>query len=484
MIKLHPSAKILLAFFITFFVTYSVINLLVSQVKQREHQVHVEAAKILQREVSEQFQRVLDVTLVIGQMSSVYVFNQDKDDSSYGEMMHQILAEKKYILGLNQLNRDGKIISIYPKDNNEAAMGKISQNFPELLKSYQRGDKFWFSPPFQLYQGGPGFVFYIPIQSKNKLLGWMAPVISSQRFFEHFRSIDFFNEYDLVIKDQDSGNIYFGTGIAPENEEIKEVQSRIWGRNITFQSWPKVTNQKFELPFWWRFLICLIISLFCALVMKIHLQKNKAFNRLQDISGLLKLTSNEVLSNLMDIQKDYLSNESKGFQTNDVAAYDIQAATNLFEQIELLQNIASSDHLPDETFEILPLIKEHLDLLSEVVSKKNLKLKLDADSFKEIKVTGNKWLISNTVLRNALSYSALVSCPEGKIEVSHTQDARECSTIFYIEKIITEEMSKAFRIERRLLVAQNVMGLLDGKITIREDGEGGMIVKLSTAPIN
>ncbi len=482
--KLSPSLKLLLTFFISFFVTYSLINLAVKQIEQREQQVHVEAAKILQQEITEQFQLVLDVTRVIGEMSSIYIFNNNKLDDTYGELLKKVLDERKYILGLNQLDTNGKIVTISPKQSNQAALGKISQNTAELLKSKERGDKFWFSPPFQLFQGGSGFVFYLPIESKNKFLGWMAPVISSQLFFEHFRTSDFFSNYDLTIKDEATGNTYFSTGVAPKNEFVREAKSRMWNRSILFQTWPKQTNPQFSLPFWLRFFICLLVSLFCGLMMKVHLQRNKAYMRLKDISGLLKLTSNEVLSNLMDIQKEYLANGANGLQDDDVARNDIQSATNLFEQIELLQNIAGSEHLDEETFEILPLIKEHLELISEVVSKKNLKLKLDADSFKEIKVTGNKWLISNTVLKNALSFSALVSRPDGMIEVTHTVTPRECCTIFHIEKIIADEMTKAFRIERRLMVAQNVMGLLNGEISIREDGSGGMIVKLSTEPIS
>ena len=217
--------------------------------------------------------------------------------------------------------------------------------------------------------------------------------------------------------------------------------------------------------------------------MKIYLQKKKAYQRLENIRDVLKLTSNEVLSKLMDIQNNYLSLGADGFLSTNVVEKDIQSVTNLIEQIELLQNIASSEQIEEETFEILPLIKEHLELLQEVVPRKNLKLKLDAESFLGIKVTGNKWLVSNTVLKNALSYSALISQPDGRIEVSHTVSPRECSTIFHIEKVIEREISQTFKIERRLLVARNVMELLDGHITIHEDGAGGIILKLSTQPL-
>ena len=480
--RLHPSLKILLAFFLSFLATYSLINLITFKVGQREKLLHLEAAKTLQKEISHQFELMLDVSLVIGNMASVYIHQQDQN-VHYGELVQKVLQEKDYIQGLNQLNYQGRIIHTYPQENNRDALGKVTQNYPELVESYQRGEKFWFSPPFELYQGGTGFVFYIPIKSKGKLLGWIAPVISSQIFFNHFRSMDFFSKYDLTIKDEETANFYFETGLPPKEQATKEIKNNMWGRNITFQSWPKASNPQFELPFIWRFLICLAVSLFCGLMMKIYLQKKKAYQRLENIRDVLKLTSNEVLSKLMDIQNNYLSLGADGFLSTNVVEKDIQSVTNLIEQIELLQNIASSEQIEEETFEILPLIKEHLELLQEVVPRKNLKLKLDAESFLGIKVTGNKWLVSNTVLKNALSYSALISQPDGRIEVSHTVSPRECSTIFHIEKVIEREISQTFKIERRLLVARNVMELLDGHITIHEDGAGGIILKLSTQPL-
>jgi len=479
MIKLPPTLKLLSTLVISFLLSFAVINFIVSQINSREKKLQREATQVVQQEISNKFELTLDVSLVVGKMSSAYI-HQKVGDNHYGELVHQILEDKNFILGLNQLDPQGKIINIYPEDENQGAMGKVTQNFQELMRSYDRGEKFWFSPPLELFQGTQGFVFYIPIKIDNKLSGWIAPVISSELFFKHFRERDFFNKYELVIKDRSTGNIYFETGLPSKKENFKEVSTTMWGRDIIFISWPKISNPPFEIPFFLRFIISLLISFFCTLSMKIHLQKRKAYNRLEDISDVLKLTSNDILSKLIDIQNTYLSNDSPGFTNSEAAEKEIQSAMNLFEQVELLQNIAGSEHFDEETFEILPLVREHLYQLKEIVSKKNLSLKLDVESFKEIKITGNRWLISNSVLKNALSFSALISCPDGRIEVSHSVSQRECSTIFYIEKIIEEEMSKAFRIDRRLLVAQNVMNLLNGEITIREDGSGGMILKLST----
>lgn len=481
--KLNPSAKIILTFIISFALTYSLIKLITSQIEQREQNLQNEATHLLQKEIRDQFQLVLDTTLIIGKMSSFYLHNQDKGDETYGELLQRILVEKEYIIGLNQLDKNGNIFNIYPVESNQGARGKVSQNYSEILKSYERGEKFWFSPPFQLYQGSPGFVFYIPIENNNKLMGWMAPAISSPLFFKHFKTLDFFKNYELVIKDASTGNIYFETGMAHQTDELHEYKSRIFKRDIIFQTWPKTSNPRFEIPFYGRFLICLLIAFICALFMKIHLQKNKAYMRLGEISDVLKLTSNEILLNLMDIQNNFLSQADPEFKNNLEENKDLQTATNLFEQVELLRNIASSENFYEETFEILPLIKEHLSTLQEVVAKKNLKLKLESETFKDIKITGNKWLISNTVLRNALSYCALISAPNSQVEITHTVTSRECSTIFSIDKVIEEEMSKAFRIERRLLVAQNVMSLLNGEISIRYNSSGGITVKLSTEPM-
>src|SRR5690606_4658417 len=142
----------------------------------------------------------------------------------------------------------------------QKALGKKSQYYQEILKSTARGEKYWFSPPFKLYQGTNGFIFYIPLRNKGKLSGWIAPVISSNLLFKHFKESNFFNNYELVIKDKLSGNIYFETGLPPKSGEIREVSSPLWGREIIFQSWSKATSPKFSLPFSSRFIICFIVS--------------------------------------------------------------------------------------------------------------------------------------------------------------------------------------------------------------------------------
>jgi hypothetical protein len=476
---LRPSAKIVLTFIISFLVSYSLINLVISQMEYRELLIHKKEAKIIQQEIDQRFSLFLDVTLTIGQISSDYIYKQNKNDGSYGDLVATTIAEKKYILGLNQLNADGKIVNVYPKEENHAALGKVTQNLAELVASDERGEKYWFSPPFKLFQGGTGFVFYIPIHRDGKLLGWMAPVISSQLFFERFKTIEFFKEYDLVIKDELTGNVYFETGIPPKEGGIEEMRSKLRERSIVFQSWHKTTHPKFSLSFGWRFLICFLCGFFFALLMKFHLQKKKAFSRLDSISELLKLTSNEALSKLMDIQSEYLLTGADGFLSTEVVEKDVQSVTNLIEQIELLQNIAGSEQLTEENFEILPLLTEHLQEFRDVLKKKNVRLDLDSESFKEIKITGNKWLISNTVLKNALSYCVLIAKPEAKIKITHTLSPRECSTIFLIDSVYEEELYKAFKVERRLLVARNVMDFLNGKIVIQDDGTGGKILMLS-----
>lgn len=477
--NLRPSSKIILTFIISFIVTYSLMNVVISQIKHREQLVHKEAAEMIQKEISERFNLALDGTLLIGQMASLHFYNQDKADRRFEELIDKIIKEKEYTLGLSQLDADGKIIAVYPEEDNQQAMGKTTQNYEELLKSYKRGEKYWFSPPFKLFQGGSGFVFYIPIENKGKLIGWMAPVISSQLFFEHFRTMDFFSEYDLVIKDELTGGIYFETSIPPDSGKVEEVRSKMQERSIIFLSWPKTSEQGFTLSFTWRFLICLLASLFFGLVMKLHLQKKKAYSRLENISDLLKLTSNEALSKLMDIQTEYLATGPAGVLNAEVVEKDVQSVTNLIEQIELLQNMAASEQLEEEEFEILPLFSEHLEVLGDIIKKKKLDLRLNIESFKGIKITGNKWLVSNTVIKNSLSYSVLIACPEGRIEISHIQSPKECSTVFHIDKVYEEEVHRAFKIERRLLVAQNVMDLLNGRILIYDDGPNGKLLKLT-----
>ncbi len=480
MMFLKPRTKIIFVFIVSFMATYVVMTTILSQLHKRDELHHKQAATVIQQEINERFNLFLDVAFVVGQISSVHITDERKGDQvSYEELIEKILHEKEYILGVNQLNNQGKIIRIFPQINNREAMHKVTQHFNELTKSFERSDRYWFSPPFKLFQEGYGFVFYIPVEKNKNLKGWIATVISSQKFFERFKSIAYFNDYDLVVRDDKTGGIYFSTAISPEAQKVQEVKSKIRGREITFQSWPKAANTKKNVSFAWQFLICLIIGIGSALVMKVYLQKKKAYARLENISDLLKLTSTEALTKLMDIQSEYLLIGTTGFLSTTVVEKDVQSVTNLIEQIELLQNIAGSEQLDEETFDILPVLEEHLLELQDVVKKKSINLTLESESFRDIQVTGNKWLISNTVLKNSLSYCVLISKPETSIIISHTTKPGECCTIFHMNNVYEEEMHKAFKIERRLLVARNVMGLLNGDITATKTGPEGLILKLT-----
>lgn len=481
-VVLRPNAKIVVTFIIAFILTYAAISYAVSRLVHREQLIHKEEAHFIQQEINQKFDLFLDVTLVIGQMSSTFIKNQNIHDGSYGDLVHKILEDKEYILGLNQLDLSGKIINTYPQEANLAALGKTTQHLPQLVNSYNRGEKYWFSPPFKMFQGEVGFGFYIPIKENNQLCGWLASMISSKLFFEHFRSMKFFKTHELSIKDESTGKVYFETAIASSSAEVEEIKSSVWERSIVFRSWPKLTSPPYAISLQLKFLICFLVGLFFAFVTKTYLQKKKAYARLDNISDLLKLTSNEALSKLMDIQTEYLKTGSTGFLSTSVVEKDVQSVTNLIEQIELLQNIAGSEQLNEESFEILPVIAGNSQELQEFMSKKNIDLKLDLDSFKDITITGNKWLVSNTVLKNCLSYCALISRPFGKIRISHSVSPKECSTIFHVENIYEKEVYKALKIERRLLVVRNVMDLLNGKMVVREDGAGGITLQLILTP--
>lgn len=479
MISLRLGSKIILSFILAFIVTYGAITLVISQIASRQRSINQKETLIIQQEIQERFNLFLDVTLVIGQISSVYIHDQSKKDGiHYGKLVKKILEEKEYILGLNQLNAEGKIINIYPDQGNQEAMGKVSQNYAKLLASFKSGEKYWFSPPFKLFQEGYGFAFYIPIVDNNKLIGWIAPVISSQLFFDRFKAIDFFNEYDLVIEDGETGNAYFSTGILPEEGNIEEVKSKIRGRNIVFQSWPKKGKLNFAMSFYWSFFFCLLVSIFIAFVVRTHLQKKKAYSRLENISDLLKLTSKEALSKLMDIQSDYLVTGSTGYLQTSVVEKDVHSITNLIEQIDLLQNIAETEQVDEENFELLPELHEQIKDLEDVILKKHIEVSLDSNSFKDVKVTGNRWLISNTVLKNSLSYCVLIARPSSKIKISHVVMPNECNTIFQIEEVYEGHVFETFKIERRLLVARNVMELLNGDIVIQNKEAEGLMLKL------
>lgn len=475
--RFSQNFKLLATFILSFIAAYGLILFIMNQLVIKQRSLDRIETQIIQEDIKERFNLFLDISLVLGQISSKFI-GQSTNNLSYGEIVEGIFQDKKYLLGLNQIDTSGRIIRTFPKKSNNPAEGKITQNFAELKNSLEKKEPYWFSPPFKLYQGEKGFAFYIPIIEMGKLRGWIAPVISSHIFYKQFKNADYFSNYELIIKDEETDKNYFASAILSEQADIHETQTQTHGRKIILQNWRKEDKKLISIPPHLYFLICFIIAALTTFAMKLYLQKKKAFSRLESISMLLKLTAKETLAKLMDIQSEYLSIGSTGYLRTAVVSKDVLSVTNLIEQIDLLQSIAESEELEEEEIELLPLLKEQLSDIQEIILKKEIILEVEEKSFQDIKIYGNPWLISNTILKNTLGHCVLSSQPAKKMKISLLSTNEENIMIFNLEEVFEHEMIETFKIERRLLVVRNAMGLLNGSIKTQLNQQGEMILKI------
>lgn len=471
--------KIITTFVLSFLASFLLMKTFIREMNIRREILDREQANIIQQQIKERFELFLEIPLAVGRMSAGYLtLNGHRSKDDYGRLVEQVFENRDEFLGLNLLDTEGKIINIFPKRANKNAIGKVTQNVAALKAAFAAGFEYWFSPPFELYQGGKGFVFYIPLIENGKLRGWIAPVIRCDRFFEIFRNMAFFRTYELVVRDAQSEKFYFASALEPNRDlPVYEKRDRIMGRDLIFQSWRKRNELPFLFPWYWPFLISTIIASLAALGMRFHLQKKKAGTQLENIGKLLHLTAKEALANLVDIHSEYNTLGSSGYIRTSVVKKDVHYITNLIEQIDLLQTMAASEGLEVETFKVLPIIREQLENVDDIIKKKNLKLILNEVELEGLTVTGNKWLFTNGVLKNAITHALLYTVVDHSISIRSDRSGKLLE--IHLEKILSEEANTAFRLERRILVAKNSAALIGANLTLSHDASDGMIVAIT-----
>lgn len=432
--------------------------------KHRQEKAALKQTQLIQENVKDRFRIFLDLPLSIGMAGADYFSSGDLMNTEYGPHADDLLKINKEILGLNLLDDKGTIIRVFPEEVNQHTVGKTSQNFQQFHEHYLQGHSYWFSSPFKLYQGQMGFVFYVPITKDKKLKGWFAPVLSSNSFFEKFKLSELLHSFDLIIKDKESGLDYFASGMLPESTpKIYQSEVNIMGRPLVFQMWRKENEEFFNFPWYLNLATASVLSMLLVSVVWLQDARRKAHLQLEDISILLRLTSKDALAKLID---DESSVADKNTYLN-----------NLLEQIDLLQTMARSGEGPDQEVQyVAPLMREQLQNLEEVISKKSLIISFSETSFSEGKVFANRWLLQNCILCNSLVHSILYARPECSIVLSYENYDETNIITIHTSKILGS--GDPFKMDRRLEVARKVVAIYQGEFFLQKDLSEGMIIRI------
>lgn len=463
--------KLLFIFPVSLVIFYLLILQGIQFINGREQNLDREQALIIQEQVKDRFNLFLRLPLNLGKIGADYYGLNDKLIIEDNPFVGNLLNLNNDILGFSILNKEGLIVSVFPLNDNRKAKGRRTQNLKPLLESYEKNESFWFSQPFELFQGGLGFVFYVPIvNQKKELKGWFAPVISPAQFDEDFKLDKFLKTYHLNISDVKTEKSYFTTGIEPEKNFI-QTQTKFFGRDIRITTWRKVPYKPLSPEWYLILLLALIPSAILIYTMKLYNQKKTARRQLKDISMLLRLTSKEALAKLIDLQAEFYKIGS---------TEDMTFVNNLMEQIELLQTLADSgEEITTRQQEFLPLLQNELKSIQEVIEKKALKVSYSLEALQNIHIDVNSWILQNCVLSNILIHSIIHAEMGTGINID-TKDADDKTFItFHTQMVMRGNGDKeAVSLDRRMEVARHALSLFRGELFLQHDLAGGIIIRI------
>lgn len=466
-------------FLLSLLIFYFLLQAFTRTLVQRQEAIDAKQTSIIQENVKDRFKLFLNLPLSIGIIGADYFSKDNFLSRHYSPAAETLLRINREILGLNILNKNGLIVRVHPQESNPDAAGRITQNLEALKTSYQKGELFWFSPPFDLYQGKKGFVIYVPIVRDQDLKGWFAPVINAEIFFNRFKLDEFLKSYDLIIKDKETHHHYFSTSdkSLPESK-IYETTANIMGREIVFQNWRKNNGDFFQFPWYWNFSLALIFAIISALLVKLYEQRKKAREQLNEISGLLRLTSKEALSNLVDIHSEFNQLEPSDVQRSSFSK-NVFYLTNLIEQIDLLQTMAQAkEEIHHEVHSFLPLLERQLEILHEVIEKKDLHINFKNDNLAKVSISANGWLLQNSVLSNVLSHALIYAQSGSTLEIENKSSDESHFITFHVKQILQKGRDGATKMNRRMEVAKGILHIYHGELFVQNDLAEGMIIRI------
>lgn len=441
--------------------------------------------EIMNDAVKERFDLYLNSSHIVGFISADVFSNKESLRVDYENLGKKITTEFHEILGFNLLNPEGKIIKVFPEIENKNALSKVTQNLPYIQESIKKGEPYWFSPPFPLFQGETGFAFYVPIFQDKKLSGWIAPLLSNRLFFERFKSSKFLNKYHLVVRDVETGLDYFSTSEVPQNSPSKYFQStsNIFGRPVAFYSWPINPSFDYQLPWYLSLLISVIISALLTLIYKLIGQRQETKYQLEKIKAMINFTAKEASTSLMGIYKELnLMGKETGYVSTDKVSKYVSYISNLLAQISVSEKISQpSQMLITENVQVLPLLQEQLQLFSDRLSDKGVTVNIDESPLANtLEVHANKWLLCHSVLGNILHNIVFYVSNNSEIKVTFLQDDNQKMISFYY---LTDKRTSVGTIEdevldRCLAIAFEVAKLSHGSIDVIDKPVGGRTIVL------
>lgn len=400
--KPFTKKKYILFFLLIWMTTTSFVHLFSHWLDKEQKKNHSHQVALLHDGIQTRFIFLLDTHLTMGLLAARYIAETKFKNGTYEKICENIVKIHDEIVGVNFVDETGLISRVCPFEDNKMALGRASQNTKVLRESFSNQERYWFSGPFELYQRGLGFVFYVPVVFDEKLQGWLALPMTYSKFFENFHIENFLKNHHLIIRDDESGKYFFTSASVPSYEpKMYKTSGIMFGRKITFYSWDKTPIGSYEISWIFCLLIGLIIALLSTLALRnLNLRRREEIHvtRIKELINYAIQQSSTALSEFCQrLQRE-------GKSTDDVLSM-IFYLNNLINQLST--STSFKNELPSSELQRVSLrevLNEQLLVHQSACKEKKLKVKASFRDGKDIIRDGHKWLLSHSVIGNILRY--------------------------------------------------------------------------------
>lgn len=482
--KSFTKKKYIFFFLLIWVITTSFVHLFSHWLDSEQQKDHAKRVALIHEGIQTRFIFLLDTHLTMGLLAARYIAETKFKDGSYEKICENIVIIHDEIVGVNFVDANGVISRVCPLEENRMALGRTSQNLLALNESYQNNERYWFSGPFELYQRGLGFVFYVPVVFDDKLQGWLALPMTYQKFFANFHIENFLLNHHLIIRDDESGRYFFSSASVPNYEpKMYRTSGIMFGRKITFYSWDKNPIGTYEISWIFCFLIGLIIASLATLALrnqKLRRQEEIHVKRIKELLNYAIQQSSSALSEFCDRLK------REGKATDDVLSM-IFYLNNLINQLSTstsFKNELPSSDLQRVSF--TEVINEQIIVHQSAIQEKNLKLKASFRDGVDIIRDGHKWLLGHSVIGNILRYLIYNAQPGSDLQILFLEENGSklisFHTTFDKEDVPDEEAASSATqqvLNKGVEIAQEVLMMMNHELsTIKKDNNRTLVIKL------
>lgn len=168
------------------------------------------------------------INLLQGYLAYIKV-NPEISEEERIRYLEQLLYKKTTLIRSVGIIKDTTVISVYPKEGNEKAIGVDFKTIPsqiaEILKVKETGEGV-FIGPVDLIQGGSGFIARLPIIIKGEYWGQISMVLDGDKYLQHIDTMAKEVKLNIAIyeqKDFPEKPFYGDKGIISRNGMVLDI---------------------------------------------------------------------------------------------------------------------------------------------------------------------------------------------------------------------------------------------------------------------